>query len=110
MFAVVEIDKKQYLVREGDKVEVQRLKGQKGKVSFDKVLVLAQDKQVKIGTPYVTKAKVEAQIEGEKKDKKVIVYKYKRRKKYRRKRGHRQIYTILKITRISPAASQRSAK
>ena len=100
MLAVVEISKKQYLVKKGDTLDVQRLKGQEGKVTFDKVLVLADDKKINIGTPYLEKAKVEAKIEGEKKSKKIIVYKSKRRKKYRKKQGHRQIYTILKITRI----------
>ena len=110
MLAVVEISKKQYLVEKGDTLEVQRLKDQKDKVVFDKVLLLADDKKIKIGTPYVDKAKVEAQIMEEKKGKKIIVYKYKRRKKYRIKRGHRQIYTVIKITRIATSPSQSSSK
>jgi len=110
MFAVVEINKKQYLVEKGDTLEVQRIKDKKDKAVFDKVLLLADGKKVKIGTPYVDKAKVEAQIMEEKKGKKVIVYKYKRRKKYRVKRGHRQIYTAIKITRIATPPSQSSSK
>lgn len=116
MLAVVEISKKQYLVEKGDILEVQRLKDKEGKIVFDKVLLLANDKKVKIGTPYLEKAKVEAEIIEEKKAKKIIVYKVKRRKKYRRKQGHRQIYTTIKITRIIaslPAVkqvSQSSAK
>jgi len=110
MLAVVEINKKQYLVEKGDTLQVQRLKDQKDKATFDKVLLLADAKKIKIGTPYVDKAKVEAQIMEEKKGKKVIVYKYKRRKKYRIKRGHRQIYTAIKITRIATSPSQSSAK
>ena len=106
MLAVVEINKKQYLVEKGDTLEVQRIKDKKDKAVFDKVLLLADDKKIKIGTPYVDKAKVEAQIIEEKKGKKVIVYKYKRRKKYRIKRGHRQIYTAIKITRIVASPSQ----
>mgnify|MGYP001498591739 CR=1 FL=1 len=105
MLAVVEIGKKQYLVEKGDSLEVQRLKEKEGKIVFDKVLLLADDKKTKVGTPYLEKAKVEAQIEEEKKGKKIIVYKSKRRKKYRRKQGHRQIYTILKITRIVASSS-----
>jgi len=108
MLAVVEIGKKQYLVEKGNTLKVQKLKEDKGKISFDKVLLLADDKKVKIGTPYVEKAKVEAEIEGVKKDKKVIVYKYNRRKKYRKKQGHRQAYTILKITRVVATSSQKS--
>ena len=110
MLAVVEISKKQYLVEKGDTLDVQRLKGQEGKIVFDKVLLLADDKKVKIGTPYLEKAIVEAQILEEKKAKKIIVYKVKRRKKYRRKQGHRQIYTAIKITRIVASSSQSSSK
>ena len=110
MLAVVEISKKQYLVKKNDILEVQKLKEEKGKISFDKVLLLGDGKKVKIGTPYVEKAKVEAQIEGQKKSKKVIVYKHKRRKKYRKKQGHRQTYTILKINRIVAVPVQSSSK
>jgi len=110
MLAVVEIGKKQYLVKKGDTLEVQRLKEKEGKLILDKVLLLADDKKTKIGTPYLDKAKVEAEVEGEKKAKKIIVYKYKRRKKYRKKQGHRQIHTTLKITRIIATSSQSSSK
>ena len=110
MLAVVEISKKQYLVEKGDNLEVQRLKGQKDKITFDKVLLLSDGKKVKIGTPYLEGARVEAQILEEKKGKKIIVYKFKRRKKYRRKQGHRQIYTAIKITRIVASSSQSSSK
>ena len=110
MLAVVEISKKQYLVEKGDTLQVQRLKGQEDKIAFDKVLLLADDKKVKIGTPYLEKAIVEAQIIEEKKAKKIIVYKVKRRKKYRRKQGHRQIYTSIKITRIIASSSQSPSK
>jgi large subunit ribosomal protein L21 len=106
MLAVVEINKKQYLVEKGDMLEVQRLKGQEGKVAFDKVLLLSDGKKVKLGTPYLEKARVEAQIVEEKKGKKIIVYKYKRRKKYRIKQGHRQIYTTVKITRITATGQE----
>ncbi len=105
MLAVVEIGKKQYLVNKGDSLAVQRLKAKPGKISFDKVLLLADGKKVKVGTPYIDKAKVEAEIIAETKDKKVIVYKAKRRKKYRKKQGHRQIYTNLTITRIVVTSS-----
>lgn len=110
MLAVVEINTKQYLVKKGDTLRVQRLPAQEGKISFDKVLLLADEKKTKIGTPYIAKAHVEAEIKGEGKAKKVIVYKSKRRKKYRRKQGHRQIYTTLKITRIVASASHSASK
>ncbi len=105
MLAVVEIGKKQFLVKKGDCLKAPRLKEKEGKIALDKVLLLADDKKVSIGRPYLEKAKVEAEIQGEKKAKKVIVYKYKRRKKYRKKQGHRQIHTILKITRIVASSS-----
>jgi large subunit ribosomal protein L21 len=106
MLAVVEIAKKQYLVKKDDLLLVQRLKEKEGKVIFDKVLLLSDEKKTKIGTPYLEKARVEAEIQGESKAKKVIVYKVKRRKKYRKKQGHRQIHTTLKITRIVASSSQ----
>lgn len=101
MFAIVEIDTKQYLVQKDQRLPVQLLKEKEGKVTFDKVLLVADEKKVSIGTPYLDKTSVEAEIEGQKKDDKVTIYKYRRRKKYRRTAGHRQQYTILKITRIN---------
>ena len=100
MWAVVEIGKKQYLVKKGDTLEVERLKEKEGEIVFDKVLLLVDKKKVSVGQPYLKKAKVKAKIQGEKKGEKVIVYKYKRRKKYRKKQGHRQIHTYLKISGI----------
>ncbi|MFH1519743.1 MAG: 50S ribosomal protein L21 [Candidatus Omnitrophota bacterium] len=116
MLAVVEINKKQYLVEKGDILEVQRIKPEtclpedRDKIVFNQVLLLADGKKVKIGNPYLEKVKVEAQLIGEKKSKKVIVYKFNRRKKYRRKQGHRQIYTAIKITRIVSSSSPSPAK
>lgn len=110
MLAVVEIGKKQYVVEKGDLLEVQKLEAEKGKITFDKVLIFADAKSVKVGTPYVNAAHVEAEIEGTKKGKKVIVYKSKRRKKYRKKQGHRQLYTTLKITRIVGSSPKPSSK
>ena len=110
MIAVVEIGKKQYLVKKDQTIEVQRLKTEDKKVVFDKVLLLADEKKFKLGTPYIDKAAVEATIEGEKKSKKIIVYKFKRRKKYRKKQGHRQNYTILKINRIVESSSKSPSK
>jgi large subunit ribosomal protein L21 len=100
MWAVVEIAKKQYKVSEGDILKVERLPAQKS-IVFDKVLIYCKGKKVEIGTPYLSGIKVKGEILGEAKDKKVIVYKYKRRKKYRKKAGHRQIHTRLKISKIS---------
>lgn len=100
MWAIVEIGKKQYFIEEGQSLEVERLKEDKGEIFLDKVLLLACDEKVKIGTPYLDNVKVKAEIKEELKGKKIIVYKCKRRKKYRKKQGHRQIYTLLKILQI----------
>lgn len=100
MWAVVEIAKKQYVVRKGDVLAVERLSGE-GDIVFDKVLLRQTDSgQAEIGTPYVKGLKVKAKIIQEEKADKVTVYKYKRRKKYRKKTGHRQILTLLKISDI----------
>ncbi|MCP4652393.1 MAG: 50S ribosomal protein L21 [Candidatus Omnitrophica bacterium] len=104
MWAVVEISKKQYIVKKGDLIEVERLKEKEGDVVFDKVLLLVDKKKVHIGAPYIEGAAIKASLQGEKKTKKVIVYKVKRRKKYRVKQGHRQIKAILKISSITLGA------
>lgn len=101
MWAVVEIGKKQYMAKAGDTLEVERLKDLEGEVVFDKILLIADEEKVSVGMPYVAGAVVRAQIQGEEKGDKVHIYKYKRRKKYRRSQGHRQIHTILKISEIS---------
>jgi large subunit ribosomal protein L21 len=110
MLAVVEIANKQYLVKKGDTLTVQRLPAKEGKITFEKVLLLSDEKKTKIGTPYIEKAHVEAEIQGEHKAKKIIVYKDKRRKKYRKTQGHRQIYTTLKITRVVASASHTASQ
>ena len=100
MWAVVEIDKKQYIVNKGDTLQVQKLKAEGEDVVFDKVLLLVKNKKVHIGTHYLDKVQVKAKLQGDKKGKKVTIYKYKRRKKYRKTQGHRQNYTLLKISDI----------
>jgi len=101
MWAVVEILKKQYIVRPNDKIETERLEQKEGEIVFDKVLLLVDGDNIKVGTPYVAGAQVKATITGEEKDDKVIIGKFKRRKKYRRRQGHRQIHSILNISTIS---------
>jgi len=103
MFAIVEIGKKQYFVEKGHAYKVERLTEKEGEITFDKVLLVASDDQFSLGAPYVTGAKVKAQINGEDKGNKVLSYKYRRRKKSRKIRGHRQIYTLLKISDIIPS-------
>jgi large subunit ribosomal protein L21 len=100
MYAVIHTGGKQYRVSEGDTIRVEKLAGDVGtRVDFEEVLMLGGDK-VAVGNPFVGGAKVQAEITGQDRAKKIIVFKMKRRKKYRRKQGHRQPYTELKITGI----------
>jgi len=100
MWAIVEIGKKQYWVEKGLQIRVERLAEKEGALSFDTVLLVADGEKVSLGAPYIAKAQVKAEIVKEIKGDKVISYKYRRRKKSRRIRGHRQIYTLLKISDI----------
>lgn len=101
MFAVIQTGGKQYKVAQGDVLRVEKLGGNVGDaITFDKVLLVGAE-TVKVGTPFVAGAKVSAQIVGEGRGKKLIVYKFRRRKNYRRKAGHRQPYTELKITGLN---------
>jgi large subunit ribosomal protein L21 len=101
MFAVIQTGGKQYRVAEGDRLRVEKLAGDVGaKVTFDKVLLIGGE-TIKVGTPLVGGAKVSAEIVAQARDKKVIVFKFRRRKNYRRKQGHRQPFTELKITGVS---------
>jgi len=104
MFAVIQTGGKQYRVAKGDSLRVEKLPGDVGgAVTFDKVLLVASEKgeSTKVGTPLVVGAKVSATIVAQDRDKKVIVFKFRRRKNYRRKNGHRQPFTELKITEIT---------
>ena len=98
MYAVIETGGKQYRVQEGDVVTVEKLNVEAGqKIEFDKVLVLAGEGDLKVGTPYVEGAKVTGEVVENGKGKKVIIFKYKAKKDYRKKQGHRQPYTMVKI-------------
>jgi large subunit ribosomal protein L21 len=100
MYAVIRTGGKQYRVSEGDRLRVEKLPGQVGEtLQFDQVLMLGGDK-VSIGKPLVAGAKVAAQIVAQDRAKKIIVYKFRRRKNYRRKQGHRQSYTEVRVTGI----------
>ncbi len=101
MYAVVEIAGQQYKVAPSNKYYVPRLEGDAGtKVEFDKVLLLANENTITVGAPIINGIKVEATVLGHVKDDKVIVFKKKRRKGYRVKKGHRQQYTQIEITNI----------
>jgi large subunit ribosomal protein L21 len=100
MYAVFKTGGKQYRVATGDKVRVEKLPGNVGDaVAFQDVLLVAGD-TVKLGTPIVGGAAVEAKIVGQGLGPKIIIFKFKRRKNYRRKSGHRQPFTALEITNI----------
>ena len=98
MYAVIETGGKQYKVEEGDVISVEKLKVAAGeKVTLDKVLLISDGTTVEVGTPYLESAKVEATAVENGKGEKVIIFKYKSKKDYRKKQGHRQPYTMLKI-------------
>ena len=102
MFAVVEIAGQQYKVAKADKVFVPLLETKVGsKVTFDKVLLVGDDSNTKLGTPYVSGASIEAKVLGHVKDDKVTVFKKKKRKGYKVLKGHRQQYTEIEITKVS---------
>lgn len=98
MKAVIETGGKQYYVEEGSEIFVEKLDANAGdKVTFDKVLMVNGE----AGIPYVKGAKVEAKVVKNGKDKKIVVFKFRAKKKYRRTQGHRQPYTKVEITKIS---------
>ena len=106
MYAVVEIQGSQFKVSKNQKLYVNRINGKEGsKVSFENVLLVDDDDKVKVGTPNVLGASVEAKIVSHQKDDKVIVFKKKRRKGYKVKNGHRQLLTELLIEKISQKKS-----
>jgi large subunit ribosomal protein L21 len=101
MYAVVATGGKQYKVGEGDTLRVEKLKGDVGaEVAFDKVLLYSDGDTVKVGQPVLEGAAVRGHIVEQDKAKKILVFKYKRRKRYRRKQGHRQMFTAVKIDKI----------
>ena len=102
MHAVFRTGGKQYRVAEGDIFAVERLPGEKGEtITFDDVLAVGTGSTIKVGSPTVAGAKVEATILAQGRAKKVIVFKFKRRKGYKRTKGHRQYFTRVRITSIA---------
>ena len=102
MYAIIETGGKQYKVSEGDVVFIEKLEAAEGEaVTFDKVLVVADGENVTIGTPAVAGATVSAKVEKQGKAKKIYVFKMKRKKNERTKKGHRQPYTKVEITKIN---------
>jgi large subunit ribosomal protein L21 len=101
MYAIIETGGKQYKVAEGDVLFIEKLEAGEGEaVSFTQVLAVSKGDQLVVGAPLVAGAKVTGKVEKHGKDRKIIVYKYKAKKNYRRKQGHRQPYTKVIIEKI----------
>lgn len=101
MFAIIETGGKQYKVQEGDVIYIEKLNANEGEnVTFDRVLAVSNGEGLVTGTPVVSGATVSAKVEKQGKGQKIIVYKYKAKKNYRRKQGHRQPYTKVTIGKI----------
>lgn len=101
MLAIIKTGGKQYLVKKGDKIKIEKIDGQENKeVNFTDVLLLQKDKKVEIGKPNVKDAKVVAKILKQGREAKIIVFKYKSKKRYSKKAGHRQPYTEIEIKDI----------
>ncbi|MCX7842161.1 MAG: 50S ribosomal protein L21 [Clostridia bacterium] len=102
MYAIIETGGKQYRVQEGDVVFIEKLVADEGSVvTFDKVLAVSKENTVTFGTPVVDAASVSGKVLGHGKGSKVIIFKYKPKKGYRRKQGHRQPYTKVQIEKIN---------
>ncbi|MEW5421585.1 50S ribosomal protein L21 [Amorphus sp. 3PC139-8] len=106
MFAVIKTGGKQYKVAAGDEIEVEKLDGEAGAaLTFDDVLMVAGDGGVTVGAPMVEGASVAGEIVGQKRTRKIIVFKKRRRKSSRRRNGHRQALTVVRITDINAGAA-----
>lgn len=102
MYAIIKTGGKQYRVSEGDVISVEKIDvASGGKIVFDEILVVSNGEELQIGAPVVTGATVEGIVLQQGKEKKVIVFKYKPKKDYRKKQGHRQPFTRVKIEKIS---------
>lgn len=102
MYAVIETGGKQYRVEAGSRFRVERLEAEVGsEITFDKVVMVGGDSGARFGTPYVSGASVTAEVVDQARDKKVLVFKYKSKKNYRRMRGHRQYFTEVVIRSVN---------
>ena len=111
MYAIVETGGKQYQVEEGRYVDVELLDGEKdSKVVFDKIVMIVNGKKSKVGQPYVANAKVEGTIVKTDRAKKIIVFKQRPKKGYRKKQGHRQGFTRVMISKIRTSAQKKTAE
>lgn len=100
-FAIIKTGGKQYKVQEGDTLSVEKLEHKDDKVVFDQVLLWSGDKDLKVGKPLVSGARVEAKVLEDGKGKKKMVFRYKNKTRRRKKKGHRQPYTKVQITKIT---------
>ena len=104
MYAIVQTGGKQYRVEPGDQVRVEKLTGDPGsQIELDQVLAVAREDAIELGTPVIEQAVVRATILRTARNRKVVVFKKKRRKAYKKKQGHRQWYTLLRIDEIQSA-------
>ena len=111
MYAVIEACGKQYKVTKGDVVFFEKLEAEEGKkVTFDKVVLVSDEGKIEVGAPYVKGIKVEGKVVAHGKGKKIVVFKYKAKKNYKRKQGHRQPYTKIEITDIKAGTTKTSTK
>ncbi len=101
MLAVIKTGGKQYIVSPGKKIKIEKLEVEEGKeVTFEEVLLVEENDKIEIGDPVIKTAKVKGKVLTQGKGKKVIVFKYKPKKRYKKKRGHRQFFTEVEITEI----------
>jgi large subunit ribosomal protein L21 len=102
MYAVVKTGGKEYRISKGDIIRVEKMEGKAGdQVTLKDILMVSQEGQVQVGAPYLTNAMITGEVVQEVKGKKVLTYKMKKRKNYRRFKGHRQTYTYLKVNDIA---------
>ncbi|MBW1886844.1 MAG: 50S ribosomal protein L21 [Deltaproteobacteria bacterium] len=101
MYAVIQTGGKQYVVAPGEELKVEKLPGEVGEtIAFDRVLLTSDGENVNLGKPYLENTKVLGRITDHGRNKKIVVFKYKRRKGYRKKLGHRQNYTLVRVENI----------
>jgi large subunit ribosomal protein L21 len=110
VYAVFRTGGKQYRASKGDRIRVERLDAEEGdSVEFGEVLLVGEGSKVKLGSPLVSGGKVKAKVTEQGRDKKVMVIKFKRRKNYKREKGHRQHFTEVEITSITGAVKKKAA-